>query len=191
MEQKTGTIPVVGALYAFVFGRPGGKQSSLVRLAEVLCTFLFVVMTVVLFLQTIARLFDVSFFWAEELSRYAMVWIIFLGSTVAVYQGSHTNIGVFVELVPKAIRRYVEALVSLASAAVIGIIAWNGITVFKVAMMGRSSATGIPLGYVFGVVTFCGSLMVIFFINRAALKVLGKPLPEDEFTEQQKEEVEL
>ncbi|MDQ2084449.1 TRAP transporter small permease [Xanthobacteraceae bacterium Astr-EGSB] len=163
----------------------------LVRLQEVLCTFLFVVMAVVLFLQTIARLFDVSFFWAEELSRYAMVWIIFLGSTVAVYQGSHTNIGVFVEMVPKAIRRYVEALVSLASAAVIGIIAWHGLTVIKVAMMGRSSAVGIPLGYVFGVVTFCGSLMVIFFINRAALKVLGKPLPEDELTEQQKEEVEL
>lgn len=191
MEQKTGSIPVVGALYAFVFGRPGGQRSVLVRLQEVLCTFLFVVMAVVLFLQTIARLFDVSFFWAEELSRYAMVWIIFLGSTVAVYQGSHTNIGVFVEMVPKAIRRYVEALVSLASAAVIGIIAWHGLTVIKVAMMGRSSAVGIPLGYVFGVVTFCGSLMVIFFINRAALKVLGKPLPEDELTEQQKEEVEL
>ena len=191
MERQKGKLPVIGTLYEFVFGRPGGRRSMLVRIQEVLCTVLFVTMAVVLFLQTIARIFDVSFFWAEELSRYAMVWIIFLGSTVAVYQGSHTNIGVFVEFIPKKVRHYADALVNLASAAVIGTIAWNGIVVFKVAMMGKSSAMEIPLGYVFGVVTFCGSMMAIFFINRAVLKVLGKPLPEDEFTEQQKEEMEL
>ncbi|MCC8193926.1 MAG: TRAP transporter small permease [Deltaproteobacteria bacterium] len=158
-----------------------------VRILEVLCTVLFITMTAVLFCQTVARVFGLSFFWAEELARYSMVWIVFLGSTVAVYSGSHTSIGVFVNLLPVRLRPYMGALVSLACAAVIGIIAYTGITVFKVAMMGKSSAMEIPLGFVFGAVTFCGFLMAVFFINRAALQALGKPLPEEEEAENRKE----
>ncbi|MDR0440036.1 MAG: TRAP transporter small permease [Candidatus Accumulibacter sp.] len=173
-------------LYAFVFGK-AGERSLLIRILEVICTFFFIVMTVVLFVQTMARTVGISFFWAEELARYSMVWIVFLGSTVAVYQGSHTNIGVFIGILPPPARRCMEALVSLACAAVIGTIAYTGITVFKVAMMGKSSAMQIPLGYVFGAVTFCGMLMAIFFINRAALRALGKPLPEEWPGEKKKE----
>jgi TRAP-type C4-dicarboxylate transport system permease small subunit len=186
MKQKAGTIPLASKLYALVFGR-ASKRSLLIRVLEVICTLFFVTMTVVLFVQTMARTIGLSFFWAEELARYSMVWIVFLGSTVAVYQGSHTSISVFVNLLPPAARRYVEALVSLACAAVIGMIAYTGITVFKVAMMGKSSAMEIPLGYVFGAVTFCGMLMAIFFINRAALRALGKPLPEEIPLEEKKE----
>jgi TRAP-type C4-dicarboxylate transport system permease small subunit len=187
MKRQTENIPLASGLYTFVFGRRGAQRSPLIRTLEVLCAFLFVTMTVVLFCQTVARLFDVSFFWAEELARYAMVWIVFLGSTVAVYQGSHTNISVFVDLIPPAIRRYVKVAVSLSSAAVIGIIAYHGTTVFRVAMMGKSSAMQIPLGYVFGAVTFCGTLMTIFFINRAALEAFGKPLSGEEPAGKEKE----
>jgi TRAP-type C4-dicarboxylate transport system permease small subunit len=189
MKQQAEHIPLPGGIYTFVFGR-GAQRSLLIRLLEVVCTLFFIVMAVVLFIQTVARVFGISFFWAEELARYSMVWIVFLGSTVAVYQGSHTNIGVFVNLFPARARRYMEALSSLACAAVIGIIAYTGIIVFKVAMMGKSSAMEIPLGYVFGAVTFCGMLMAIFFINRAALRVLGKPLPE-EIPAEEKKEAEL
>jgi len=185
--KQPGQIPLLSELYAFVFGRAGARRSLLIRMLEVVCTLLFITMTVVLFVQTMARVIGLSFFWAEELARYSMVWIVFLGSTVAVYQGSHTNIGVFVNLLSPTARRYMEALVSLACAAVMGTIAYTGITVFKVAMMGKSSAMQIPLGYVFGAVTFCGALMVVFFINRAALRTLGKPLPEENPAEEKKE----
>jgi TRAP-type C4-dicarboxylate transport system permease small subunit len=187
MERQKERIPILSDIYAFVFGRAGGQRSLLIRALEVVCTLLFIIMAVVLFCQTMARVVGQSFFWAEELARYSMVWIVFLGSTVAVYQGSHTNIGVFVNLLPKGLRRYVEAVVSLASAVVIGIIAYTGITVFKVAMMGKSSAMEIPLGYVFGAVTFCGMLMAIFFINRAARQALGRPLPEEVRDEEMRE----
>lgn len=178
MKQQTGYVPRVGDLYAFVFGRAGARP-WLIRILEVICTLLFIIMTGVLFVQTMARTVGLSFFWAEELARYSMVWIVFLGSTVAVYQGSHTHIGVFIGLLSPRARRYMEAVVSLACAAVIGTIAYTGTRVFKVAMMGKSSAMEIPLGYVFGAVTFCGTLMAIFFINRAALRALGQSLPEE------------
>jgi TRAP-type C4-dicarboxylate transport system permease small subunit len=187
MKRQARHIPIVSDVYSFIFGGAGKQRSSLIRMLEVICTLFFITMAVVLFCQTMARVVGLSFFWAEELARYSMVWIVFIGSTVAVHQGSHTNIGVFVNLLPPAARRYVEALVSLACAAVIGTIAYTGITVFKVAMMGKSSAMEIPLGYVFGAVTFCGTLMAIFFINRAALRALGRPLPGEGAAEEEKE----
>lgn len=180
MKKHSGPLSLAGGLYAIFFGSPGRGRPLFISLLETLCTILFVTMAVVLFCQTTARMAGYSIFWAEELARYAMVWLIFLGSTVAVHNGSHTRIAVFVNLLPSWSRNRVEALVNLLCALIIGVIAYTGITVYKVAMMGKSSAMEIPLGCVFGSVTFCGALMVLFFVNRAILQMLGRPLPEEE-----------
>jgi len=180
MRNQSGIFRLMGGLYVMFFGSPGRKRSLFIFLLEALCTVLFVTMAVVLFCQTVARMAGYSLFWAEELARYAMVWLVFLGSTVAVHNGSHTRIALVVNLLPSWSRNHVEALVSLLCALLIGIIAYTGTTAYKVAMMGKSSAMQIPLGYVFGSVIFCGSLMVLFFVNRAILQFLGKTLPEEE-----------
>ena len=166
-------------LYTAFFGR-AGRHSLFIVCIEAICTVLFITMALVLFAQTASRFCGVSIFWAEELARYTMVWLVFLGSTVAVYHGAHTRIGALVNLLPPVRRRYVEAAVSLLCALIIGIIAYYGTMAYKIGMMGRSPAMGIRLGYIFGSVTFCGSLMVLFFVNRAVRQLLNKTLPEDE-----------
>ena len=64
--------------------------SGIKRAEEVLVVVLMIVMCVIIFVATVARftnLFVIS--WAEELARYCMIWIVFLGIGVAAANGEH------------------------------------------------------------------------------------------------------
>ncbi|MBA4698394.1 MAG: TRAP transporter small permease [Ruminococcus sp.] len=63
---------------------------GLKKVEETLLVTLTIVMCVVIFAATVARftnLFVIT--WAEELARYCMIWVIFLGIGVAAMDGEH------------------------------------------------------------------------------------------------------
>ena len=162
-------------------------QDRLVRLLEYICTALYILMTLLLFTQVVLRyIFAQSLFWAEEASRFSMVWLIFLGAVIAACQGAHTRIGFFVELLPGVPRRFVEGCAMLLCAVTCGAIAWYGITIVKVAMLATSPAMGLPLGYVFGSVPLCCAVMSVIMLFRAYWQFTGQTLPEDRTVEEVK-----
>ena len=62
-------------------------------------TFLMALITIMLvatiFIEVICRYFlFISVAWAEELTRYLFIWLSYIGSAYAVYEGSHTEIDV-------------------------------------------------------------------------------------------------
>lgn len=64
--------------------------AGLLKAQEIICVVLMIVMCIVIFAATVARslnLFVVS--WAEELARYCMIWIVFMGIGVAAQKGEH------------------------------------------------------------------------------------------------------
>lgn len=63
---------------------------TLKKVQEVMLVGLMVVMCLIIFAATVSRftnLFVIS--WAEELARYCMIWMIFLGIGVAAVKGEH------------------------------------------------------------------------------------------------------
>ena len=62
---------------------------------------LFVIMTILLFIQVITRyFFGQAVTWAEELSTILFVWMIYLGVAAAVLRRKHLKIDAFVETLP-------------------------------------------------------------------------------------------
>ena len=62
-------------------------------------TFFMALITIALvaaiFIEVICRYFlFISAAWAEELTRYLFIWLTYIGSAYAVYEGSHTEIDV-------------------------------------------------------------------------------------------------
>ena len=62
-------------------------------------TFLMALITISLvaaiFIEVVCRYFlFISVAWAEELTRYLFIWLSYIGSAYAVYEGSHTEIDV-------------------------------------------------------------------------------------------------
>ncbi len=67
--------------------------------------------------------------WSEELGRYLLVWLSFLGAAMATYRGAHIGISAFVNLLPQKSRVWVARTVEAIIIVFVGAILLNGITI--------------------------------------------------------------
>lgn len=70
-------------------------------------TFILALITIglvsAIFIEVICRYFlFISVAWAEEITRYLFIWLTYIGSAYAIYDGSHTEIDVFQQILLKS-----------------------------------------------------------------------------------------
>ncbi|MCG0278510.1 MAG: TRAP transporter small permease [Thermanaeromonas sp.] len=69
-------------------------------------------MAIIVTLQVVWRYFLKSpIFWAEELARYSLVWMTFVGAAVALRAGQLASIEILVEKLSPPVRRWMRVLV--------------------------------------------------------------------------------
>jgi C4-dicarboxylate transporter, DctQ subunit len=86
-------------------------------------TLILVLMIALAFLQVILRnVFSMGFSWMEELLRVSVLWIGFLGASLAVKQGRHINIDVFSRVLPERFKPVLHLLIDLVMVAVCAIL---------------------------------------------------------------------
>lgn len=64
--------------------------NKLKKVQEVFCVILLIVMVTIIFLATVGRytgLFSIA--WSEELARYCMIWMVFIGVGIAALEGTN------------------------------------------------------------------------------------------------------
>jgi TRAP-type C4-dicarboxylate transport system permease small subunit len=75
---------------------------------------IFMMMFFVVLLNVICRyVFNNSLPWAMEFSRYSFIWIIFLGSALAMRNGSHIGLQIFEKVLPAQYRQYYNLFINL------------------------------------------------------------------------------
>ena len=76
------------------------------RSAEVACSVMVLTMALVVATQVICRyLLGASLTWSEEASRYLLIWITFLGGSIAFKRGMHTGFDAVVRALSPGARR--------------------------------------------------------------------------------------
>jgi len=68
--------------------------------------------------------FGQSFAWAEEISRYLIVWLSFLASGLALREGAHIAVETLPDSLPEPAARLVRLLVVLLVALFLVLLAW-------------------------------------------------------------------
>ena len=63
---------------------------------QVLLTFLIAILIVPVTMQIVARFTDIipNYIWTDEMARFCLIWIIMLGASVAVRDGTHFDVDV-------------------------------------------------------------------------------------------------
>jgi TRAP-type C4-dicarboxylate transport system permease small subunit len=112
-------------------GRPPAPLHRLERVLvgtnEVLVIGLMAGMSVLVITNVISRyLFNHSFVWAEELSRYMMIWVGFLGSGLVLRIGAHIAVDVFQDLMPTRIAQLMRLGVLVVMLVCIVAMGWLG-----------------------------------------------------------------
>ncbi len=72
---------------------------------------------------------NLSIDWADELSRLAFVWSMFLAIPLGVRQGAHIGINVLVERFPPAVQRQLQRAAATVSAVMLLLVAWAALGV--------------------------------------------------------------
>jgi len=102
------------------------------RLEEGLIAILLAVMTIITFVQVIARyVFNYSFVWALELVTFLFAWLIFLGMCYGVRMGSHIGVDALVKTLGPRAARIVTAFATALCIAYAGIVffgSWRYVT---------------------------------------------------------------
>ncbi|KMK68301.1 TRAP transporter small permease [Puniceibacterium sp. IMCC21224] len=80
--------------------------------------------------QVVMRyVFNGSFDWADEVSRIAFVWTIFLAIPLGIRDGTHVGIELLVNRFPPALRKLVARVMNALAAAMMFVVFWTSIIV--------------------------------------------------------------
>ncbi len=124
------------------------------------------------FLQVVLRYaFASGFSWAEELGRYACIFLTFLGASVGVRHGTHFSVEILERLLPPAAARFTKAAASLLSAALFALVAWYGWAhAEKLHRFGVTSASlRVPMWVPYAAIPLFSATMAARFLADAVL----------------------
>lgn len=119
------------------------KVSAVVdRIEEGLIAFLLTAMTLIAFVQVIARyVFNFSFVWALELLTFLFAWLIFLGMSYGVRVGGHIGVDAVVKSLSPGKARAVAMLATVLCMVYAAIVFWGGsiyvAKMFEIGIMGE------------------------------------------------------
>ena len=107
-----------------------------------------------------------SWAWGEELPRYAMVWIAFIGGGVAVKRGEMMLISFLVDKLPATMRRFVMVIAYSSSCVFLSVSVFYGIFLTAATYNQLSPALRFPMSYAYVVIPVgCGIMLFHIFVQ--------------------------
>ena len=115
------------------------------------------------------NLFDVGFFWSDELLRLLVLWIAVAGAVAASRTDRHISIAVLDRFLPERLKTLSRILIDLFTAAVCALITWHSIAFVRTSREFGDTMLGdvpawvmqlvLPIG--FGLIAYRHTLMGI------------------------------
>jgi len=97
------------------------------RLEEILIGLLIASASVILFANVVARyVLNSGIPWADEVVRYQIVWMVFLGGSVAARKGIHIGIDIVVKMAPPKIGRFILLIIHAIGIFFCGVLVYFG-----------------------------------------------------------------
>lgn len=131
---------------------------------EILIAVMLPLMVAVIFIGTTGRYSKMFLLpWAEELARYLMIWVVFLGIGAGAKRNAHFVVEVLMLLLPKALKKYLRIFTTLFIAAFMGILIYHSTFLINriMSMQQISPSLGIPIWTIYVAIPVGCALMAI------------------------------
>ena len=136
------------------------------RFLKRLLTGLMMLLMVPVFLQVLSRYIDVvpRYIWTEEMARFAFIWIVLVGSSIAVREGTHFKIDLFPNLSPRWAGRMdvLYGVLMLIAAAVFVVGGWAFV---QFGAIQHSELAGLPMVTIFIAWPLAGVSWILFLVE--------------------------
>lgn len=109
-------------------------------------------------------LFGRSLVITQELSRYLMVWIVFLASALAIHDNSHIRISVLVNRMPATLKFLVELISDISILVFCAVLIFEGIRILPAQFQENTTTLGVTIFWFYLPIPLGSFLMAIFLI---------------------------
>ncbi|MFC0557623.1 TRAP transporter small permease [Halalkalibacter alkalisediminis] len=131
-----------------------------------LLILILIVLIVAVFCQVLFRfVLNQPLAWTEELSRYSLVWITFLGAAHAMATRSHIGMEAIVAKSPMALRRVLIVISGIVCLGFFFIMVQQGWNLAERSMTQLSPVLKIPMGLIYSVIPISGVLLSINLLD--------------------------
>lgn len=137
---------------------------------------LFAAMAVIVFANVALRyLTNHSIVWAEEVARYLMIWMTFVGAGLALRVGGHVAISNLQEALPGLGQKLLRGAIVLLLLGFFVAMIWFGLDYMNRSRFQLTPATRIPFRYVYAAMPIGFGLMIVhlLLIARTYVETLG------------------
>ena len=117
----------------------------------------------IVFLQFFTRyVLNDSLAWTEEIARYGLMWVVFIGGAMVTRRNSHIAVELLSNVMkPGPLRATLLAFVDVVKLAFLGLLAYLSLTIIERMSIQRMTVFDLPMSYVYAGVSFGCFLMLI------------------------------
>ncbi len=152
-------------------------DSLLASLEETLIALLIASASLILFCNVVARyVFNTGVVWAEELVRYEIIWLVFIGGSVAARKGIHIGVDVILHVLPRRGAQAVRVVVAALCVVFCLALAWYGFDLVSLTRRfgQKTPAMQMPFWIVQLAIPVGATLMALRFAQRLWAELAGR-----------------
>jgi len=136
------------------------------RLTEVLIVFLLVVLSILMVVAVFYRyVLNDSIYWSNEVSRILLVFISFLGSSVAYKHKAHIGIDIFIDRLSGKNKKALNFIIELFFLLFWLLVFFESFKLMPIFLMQTTATLEIPYAYFFSAVPISSLLWIIHATN--------------------------
>lgn len=151
------------------------NKSFLIRLLEYIVAVLLVIMVIVVFGNVVSRyVFGKTFAWSEEIARFVLVYLVFLGAIIAMYRQQHLGVDVLYKFTPPGVQKVLRIIAGILVCIVLVAMIDGGRKMVELGMTWPAPATRIPYGYINLTIPFSAFCMLLIVVGRLFREFRGR-----------------
>ncbi|RWZ59102.1 TRAP transporter small permease [Halobacillus fulvus] len=130
------------------------------------------IIVVITILQVIARfVFDRPLIWSDELARFILIWMVFIGAAVVAFDDKHMAVEVIQEKMSPKMKLITSLIMRVLIIVFLFMTAYSSIELVQVSHNLASGALEIPYSYWRVAATVGSVLMILFIVIRTVYDV--------------------
>ncbi|MFA5663281.1 TRAP transporter small permease [Castellaniella sp.] len=143
--------------------------------SEVIVILCFLVIVLATFLGVVSRyVLEYSLPWADEVARYALVWLVYVGMVSTLVRGQHVCVELLLVRYRGRARVWLLNLIDLACMVLFAALLYGGLQLMQMAQTQITPALGISKSWIYAAVPLGSALMLIEYVLRIRRRLSGQ-----------------